>query len=122
MAIFSEVISALAYAGVGAGLGTVGAAAIASRSGKAQSRAEATSLLTNSAVGFSERVSAHNIELTKENREAREALINITDAMDLVLDAMDTLLKQVVVNGGRDAIQMAITTARVANRTAKLVL
>lgn len=74
----TESMQALAYAGVGSGLGAVLAAVISSRSGRSQVRAQAADLLTEAA----ERVSHMNQSLDKENRMLRYDISQIIRAVD----------------------------------------
>lgn len=77
-----ELLAALAYAGVGAGLGSIGAAAITSRSGKGESRAHAADLITNAAGSLADRLDRMNAHLEVENLQMRKAIAALTDVME----------------------------------------
>lgn len=78
-------LSALAYAGVGAGMGTIGASIIAARSSRGESRAHAAELLSNAAGGLADRLSTLNEKLDRDNRELREAVSGLIDVIELLL-------------------------------------
>lgn len=92
-------ISALAYAGVGTAMGTLGASIIAARSSRGEQRAHAAELLSNAAGGLADRLSKLNERLDRDNRELREALSGVIEMMELLLpyiakDAPDETLRQ----------------------------
>lgn len=120
----STVITALAYAGVGAGVGTIGAAIIQARSSKGESRAHAADLLAEGYSGFADRLGADNKSKAGEIKSLRTVLLKLTDATDLVLSEMDTLLDNEAVQLGRakTTALKAVKVAREANRVAKLSL
>ena len=94
-------VSALAYAGIGAGLGTVGAAVISSRSGKGESRAHAADLLTNAAGELMDRLSASNKEADETNRNLRTTLQSVTDVLDMLLPYMTGVVPPDVITEAR---------------------
>lgn len=81
----SGILSALSYAGIGAGLGTVGASIIAARSSRGEQRAHAAEILSNAAGGLADRLSTLNEKLDKDNRELREALFSLIEVIDMLL-------------------------------------
>lgn len=78
----SDVLAALAYAGAGAGIGSIGAAIITSRSGKSESRAHAADLIANAAGTLADRLDKMNTTLEAENRQLRHAVTCLTAAID----------------------------------------
>ena len=83
----SDVLSALAYAGVGVGLGTVGAALIVARSGKGEARAHAADMLATGYSGFTDRLAKDNERLVAENLKLRSLLLELGYAVDATLDS-----------------------------------
>lgn len=77
-----DVLTAIAYAGVGAGAGSIGAAVVTSRSGKAEARAHAADLIANAAGALADRLERMNTTLEAENRQLRHAVGCLTDAID----------------------------------------
>ena len=77
----SDAIQALAYAGVGSGVGAIIAAFISAHSKKGSARAEAADLLTEAA----ERVARVNIQLDNEVRKLRGDLELVAEAIDKFL-------------------------------------
>lgn len=77
-----DVLAALAYAGVGAGLGSIGAAVVTSRSGKSEARAHAADLIANAAGSLADRLEKMNTNLETENRQLRQAVGCLVDAID----------------------------------------
>ncbi len=84
-ASMSGFLAALAYAGVGAGVGTIGASIVTARSGRGESRAHAAELLSNAAGGLADRLSTLNEKLDKDNRELRDAVGSLIEVIDLLL-------------------------------------
>lgn len=80
-----DVLAALAYAGVGAGLGSIGAAAITSRSGKSEARAHAADLIANAAGSLADRLDKINEHLEGENRHLRQAMALLTDVIEEIV-------------------------------------
>lgn len=119
-----NVMSALAYAGVSAALGTIGAAMVQAHSAKGESRAHAADLLADGYGGLTDRLGEDNKRQSTEIKTLRTVLLKLTDATDLLLDAMDTLLQDHTVHVGsiKDTAIKAVATAREANRVAKLSL
>ena len=122
MAVSGNMFSALAYAGIGAGLGTIGAAYIQSRSRRAESRANAADMLATGYGGLADRLSRDNEAKDDQIHTLRDVLLKLTDAVDLLLVAMDALLNHVTVGEVRTVALEAVRTAREANRTAKVTL
>lgn len=81
----SGLLQALSYAGIGAGLGTVGASFIAARSGRGESRAHAAEILSNAAGCLADRLSKLNEELDQDNRELREVLFSMIEVIDMLI-------------------------------------
>lgn len=106
----SGILTALSYAGIGAGLGTVGASFIAARSSRGESRAHAAELLSNAAGGLADRLSTLNEKLDKDNRELREALSSLIQMLDMLLPYI------------KDAPTEIITKAQKISKHAKLAL
>lgn len=94
----SDAVYALAYAGVGSGLGTIIAAVVSARSQRGPARAQAADLLTEAA----ERVSNMNHSLDRENRHLRRDLEDLSDA---VCDYLDGTL-------GEDELRAVLRHAR----------
>jgi hypothetical protein len=69
-----DVLAALAYAGAGAGIGTIGAAVITSRGQKGESRAHAADLIANAAGELADRVTKLNEHLEVQNQDLHEAI------------------------------------------------
>ena len=82
----SDAVNALAYAGVGSGLGTIIAAVVAARSRHGEARAQAADLITEAA----ERISNMNRALDRENRSLRKDLEDLADSIDGFLDGTIT--------------------------------
>lgn len=104
-----EVLAAVGYAGVGAGLGSIGAAAIASRSGKSEARAHAADLITNAAGSLADRLDRMNTLLEEENVQMRLAINSLADVMDELKDLLPTV-------EARQQAVGAIRAARLAMR------
>ena len=83
-------VTALAYAGVGAGVGTIGASIISSRSGKGESRAHAAEMISAAAGGLTDRMGRLNDKLDTDNRDLRLAVRSLTDVIDLLLPYLTT--------------------------------
>lgn len=69
-----DVLTALAYAGAGAGIGTIGAAVITSRGQKGEARAHAADLIANAAGELADRVTKLNDRLEEQNKTLRESI------------------------------------------------
>ncbi len=78
-------ITALAYAGVGAGVGSIGAAIISSRAGRGEARAHAADLIADAASSLSDRQAATINRLSLENEKMRKAIMGLADVLDEVL-------------------------------------
>lgn len=78
-------VTALAYAGIGAGLGSIGAALVQSMSGKSESRAKATDMIAEAASNLSDRQANTINRLSLENEKMRKAIILLSDVIDEVL-------------------------------------
>ena len=82
---FSEVLSSLAYAGIGAAVGSIGAAFVSTRAGKNESRAHAADMLANGYGGFADRLEKSNEKLDKDNKELRASVVALTVVVDLLI-------------------------------------
>ena len=82
---FSEAIPALAYAGIGAGLGTIGASIVNSRSGRGEARAHAADMISEAASGLADRQAATSKRLSLENEKMRKAIMMLSDVLDELL-------------------------------------
>ena len=80
-----SLLAALAYAGIGAGVGSIGAALVTSKSGKGEARAHAADLLSQAAGGLADRLATNNADMHRENRELRKTISGLSDAIDLIL-------------------------------------
>ena len=93
----SGVLSALSYAGIGAGLGTIGASIVAARSSRGESRAHAAEILSNAAGGLADRLSDFNEKLDQENHELREAMSALIQIFDLLLPYIKDAPEEIIV-------------------------
>lgn len=80
-----SLLAALAYAGIGAGVGSIGAALITAKSGKTEARAHAADLLSEAAGGLADRLAKNNAELDGNNKELKRKVAALTDAIDILL-------------------------------------
>lgn len=103
----STVITALAYAGVGAGVGSIGAAFISARSGKGEARAHAADMLANGYGGLADRLDRRNKQLETDNHKLKATLLKLTDTVDALLEKSD---------------RKVLSEAKEINDAAKLVL
>ena len=94
------ILAALAYAGVGAGLGTIGASFIAARSSRGESRAHAAEILSNAAGGLADRMSKLNERLDKDNRELRDALSSLIEVIDLIIPYIKDAPTDIITKAG----------------------
>lgn len=81
----SGAISALAYAGVGAGVGSIGAAIVSTHASKGESRAHAANLISEAAAGLAERQVEIIDRITDQNERMRQAIILLSDVLDELL-------------------------------------
>lgn len=81
----SGAISALAYAGVGAGVGSIGAAIVSTHASKGESRAHAANLISEAAAGLAERQVEIIDRITQQNERMRQAIILLSDVLDELL-------------------------------------
>lgn len=77
-----ETLAALSYAGAGAAVGSIGAALISSRSGKAEARAHAADLITNAAGALADRLATLNAKLDHDNSELRKSISMLSAVID----------------------------------------
>ena len=101
--------ASISSAGAGTLIGYIGAALIQAHSQK-KTRAEDASVLVAAATELTDRLLKRNTDLAKINAEARRALADLTDAVQL---AMDTFEKFPDVGDGAHnrAIMVALQTA-----------
>lgn len=78
-------VTALAYAGVGAGVGSIGAAVISTRAGRGESRAHAANLISEAAAGLAEKQVEIIDRITQQNERMRQAIILLSDVLDELL-------------------------------------
>lgn len=102
-----DVLAALAYAGAGGGMASIGVAVISSRSGKAEARAHAADLITNAAGSLADRLDRINTTLEQENIQMRMAINALADVMDELKNLLPT-------EGAREKAKGAIRAARLA--------
>lgn len=81
----SGAITALAYAGVGAGVGSIGAAIVSTRAGRGESRAHAANLISEAAAGLAERQVEIIDRISGQNEKMRQAIILLSDVLDDLL-------------------------------------
>lgn len=80
-----DVLTALGYAGVGAGIGSIGAALVSTRAGKGESRAHAAALISEAAAGLAEKQVEIIDRITQQNEKMREAILLLSDVLDELL-------------------------------------
>lgn len=85
MASLGNALAFLSYAGLGAGLGSIGAAIVSSRSGKGEARAHAADMISNAASVLADQQSETIERLVTQNDRMRKAIILLTDVMDDLL-------------------------------------
>ena len=78
-------VTALAYAGVGAGVGSIGAAVISTHAGKSESRAHAANLISEAAAGLAEKQVEIIDRITQQNERMRQAILLLSDVLDDLL-------------------------------------
>ena len=78
-------VTALAYAGVGEGVGSIGAAIVSTRAGKGESRAHAANLISEAAAGLAEKQVEIIDRITQQNERMRQAIIMLSDVLDELL-------------------------------------
>ena len=118
MAISGSTLTAIAYAGIGTAIG----AFVQSISGHRESSAHAAAMIMTANTDFAKAAAEENTRLAGETHTLRDALVRMTDAMDVVLDAMDEMLKVIPSDPIEGVARNAIAVARKANRVAKTVI
>ncbi len=81
----SGLLTALSYAGIGAGVGSIGAALVSTKAGKGESRAHAAAMISEAAAGLAEKQVAIIDRITEQNEKMREAIILLSDVLDELL-------------------------------------
>lgn len=89
MAVLSDVLAALAYAGIGGAVGSVGAALVTARSGKGEARAHAADLVASAAGNLATTQAATIARLDTENEDMRKSIVALTRCIDELLDELD---------------------------------
>ena len=100
------IYAALGYAGIGAGVGSIGAALVAARAGRGESRGRATELITEAAAHMSEQQTAIIDRLQVRVDKQAHAIIALTSVLDELLPTfnLDTVREaqlRKVVNAAR---------------------
>ena len=108
MTWWSEAAGALAYAGVGAAVGSVGAAAITAHSGKGESRAHAADLISNAAGELADRQAAAINRLELRLDRMAQALIMLTSVDDELLEQVPMPVSE------KHKLQKAVNAAKLA--------
>ena len=88
MASISSAVTALAYAGVGAGVGSIGASIISTRAGKGEARAHAANLISEAASNLAERQAETIDRLSLQNEKMRKSIIMLSDVLDEVIPTL----------------------------------
>lgn len=102
-------VTALAYAGVGAGVGSIGAAIVSTHASKGESRAHAANLISEAAAGLAERQVEIIDRITQQNERMRQAIILLSDVLDellpqLPLDRTDLNKLKKATNAAKSAL------------------
>lgn len=108
MSVIGDVVGGLAYAGVGAAIGSIGAAAITARSGKSEARAHAADLITDAAGALADKQAVTIDRLEKRADKQARALIALTTIVDELLCHIE------LPEGARQKLQDATNAARLA--------
>ena len=87
-----------------------------------ESSAHAATMIMAANTDFAKAAAAENTRLAGETHALRDVLIDMTDAMDVVLDAMDEMLKVLPPGPVEGIARNAISVARKANRISKTIL
>lgn len=103
-----EVLAAVAYVGAGAGVGSIGAAVVTSRSGRGEARAHAADLITNAAGRLAVRQQEMIESFEEENRHLRRSVTLLADAFDEVIPMLTGPPEAIA------QIRKAVTAARLA--------
>jgi hypothetical protein len=80
-----SIVTTLVTGGAGVSLGAIGTAVVQAVSGKNQSRAQAADLVADAAGNLADRLSKLNEKLDGENRQMRNAILLLTDQVDVIL-------------------------------------
>ena len=88
MAGASDLVASLAYAGVGAAVGSIGAAMVSSRAGRGEARAHAADLISDAAGGLAAQQASTIDRLEKQTERQRRALMSLTAIVDELLDQL----------------------------------
>ncbi len=104
----SDAIAALAYAGVGAAVGSIGAAVVSARSGRGEARAHAADLISDAAGGLAAQQATTIDRLEKQTERQRRALITLTVIVDELLDQLDLPAAE------KTKLRKAVTAAKLA--------
>lgn len=78
-------LQAVAYAGLGGGLGAVGAAWITARAGRDHDKADAAAQLTKAASALTDRLVKRNADLSADNGRLRRTLLDLIERIDVVV-------------------------------------
>lgn len=105
----SSFITALITGGLGTAIGTIGTAVVHSLSNKGSAKAEAADRVTNAAGNLADRLDKMNSRLEEENRRMRLALVSLAEAVEDLIDEIESDAK-------RQKIQRAVNAARIAFR------
>ena len=105
---FGDIVAALAYAGVGTAVGSVGAAIVSSRTGRGEARAHAVDMISDAAANLADRQAVTINRLSLENEKLRRAVITLADVID------DVLPKLNLTDAELAALRRALNGAKVA--------
>ena len=108
MRIVADVIIALSYAGVGAAVGSIGAAVVNSRSGKSEARAHAADLITDAAGALADKQATVIERLEKRTDKQAKAIIALTTVVDELLASVQIAAAE------RVKLQKVVDAARLA--------
>ena len=108
MSVLGDVVGGLAYAGVGAAIGSIVAAAISARSGKGEARAHAADLITDAAGALADKQAATIDRLEKRADKQAKAIITLTSVVDELLDQLKLPTSE------KQKLQQAVNEARLA--------
>ena len=108
MSWWGDAAGALAYAGVGAAVGSVGAAAITAHSTKGESRAHAADLISNAAGELADHQAAAIERLEHRLDRMAQALVMLTTVDEELLEQVPMPTAE------REKLQKAVNAAKLA--------